>query len=229
MQDAVCSPGPPPQMSCRIQLLGELRLTFAGQEAPRSLPQKVGGLLGYLACFLHRAHPRDALVDLFWPEGDRESGRTSLRSALPRLRRLFEPLPSGEASASSTLLIIDRLTVRLDPERVTTDVAEFQRDLQAAAQAASPAEEAALLEGAVLRYGGELLPGYHEPWVLAERERLAEAYMMAAMTWERPALPFNGNGMATSVAHGRAPRDLAGLVGASAGGRPSSTPRRCCW
>ena len=29
------------------------------------------------------------------------------------------------------------------------------------------------------RYGGELLPGYYEPWVLTERERLAEAYVTA--------------------------------------------------
>src|SRR5262249_61883699 len=58
----------------RIQLLGELRLTFAGQEVPRSFTRKIGGLLGYLACFLHRAHPRDALIELFWPEVDREAG-----------------------------------------------------------------------------------------------------------------------------------------------------------
>jgi hypothetical protein len=35
--------------------------------------------------------------------------------------------------------------------------------------------------------------------------------MRAAMTRERPALPFNGNVMATSEAQGRAPRDGAGL------------------
>src|SRR5438552_3686660 len=33
----------------RIQLLGELRVTFAGQEIPRTFPPKIGGLLGYLA------------------------------------------------------------------------------------------------------------------------------------------------------------------------------------
>jgi hypothetical protein len=31
----------------------------------------------------------------------------------------------------------------------------------------------------VERYGGELLPGYYEPWVLTERERLAQAYLGA--------------------------------------------------
>src|SRR5436190_12811857 len=98
MQDEVRSPLSPPLASCRIQLLGELRITFAGQEAPRSFTRKIGGLLGYLAIThsvgtrLHRAHSRDELIELFWPEADLEAGRASLRSALPLLRRLLEPL-----------------------------------------------------------------------------------------------------------------------------------------
>jgi DNA-binding SARP family transcriptional activator len=54
MQDAVCSSAPPPQTSCRIQLLGGLRVYLAGQEVARAFPRKLWGLLGYLACFLHR-------------------------------------------------------------------------------------------------------------------------------------------------------------------------------
>ena len=94
--DRAAASSPPP--ACRIQLLGELRVILAGQEVPSSLPRKIRGLLGYLACFLHRSHPRDALIELFWPEVDRESGRTSLRSALPLLRRLLEPTGVSERS-----------------------------------------------------------------------------------------------------------------------------------
>ena len=101
MQDGRRLPSPPAQSSCRIQLLGELRLTLAGQEIPRSFTRKIGGLLAYLACFLDRAHSRDALIELFWPEADLEAGRASLRSALPVLRRLLEPSPTGESSPSS--------------------------------------------------------------------------------------------------------------------------------
>src|SRR5260370_37438475 len=117
------SSSPPPDW--RIQLLGELRVTLAGQEVPRSFPRKIGGLLGYLACFLHRAHPRDALIELFWPEVDRESGRTSLRSALPLLRRLLEPtgvIELSELHAAAAPLRAARQTVRLTPERAPTDV-----------------------------------------------------------------------------------------------------------
>jgi DNA-binding SARP family transcriptional activator len=179
MQDTAGSLGLRSEMSCRIQLLGELRITLACQESPRSFTRKIGGLLGYLACFLHRAHARAALIELFWPEADLEAGRASLRNALPVLRRLLEPPCPGETSAASSFLVVDRLTVRLDPEQVTTDVEEFERDLQAAARAPSPAEAMARWEQAVSCYGGELLPGYYEPWVLAERERLAQAYVGA--------------------------------------------------
>src|SRR3954451_2773878 len=122
MQDDVRSPLSPLLASCRVQLLGELRITFAGQEAPCSFSRKLGGLLGYLACFLHRSHPRDLLIELFWPEVDLEAGRASLRSALPILRRLLES-PGG---TSGSLLLTDRQTVRLDPRRVSTDVEEFE-------------------------------------------------------------------------------------------------------
>jgi predicted ATPase/DNA-binding SARP family transcriptional activator len=175
------SSSPPP--ACRIQLLGELHLTCAGQEVPRSFTRKIGGLLAYLACFLHRSHSREALIELFWPDVDFEAGRASLRSALPVLRRLLAPLPLGEGNPASPLLVIDRLTVRLDPEQVTTDVAEFERALQAASRATSPGEAVALWEQAVSLYGGELLAGYSEPWVLAERQRLAAASMRALRRW----------------------------------------------
>src|SRR4051794_37446179 len=165
------APSSSPLPACRIQLLGELRLTFAGEEAPRAFTRKTGGLLGYLACFLHRAHPRDVLIKLFWPEVDPEAGRASLRSALPLLRRLLVPPAAGESSRPSTLLIADRQAVRLDAQWVSTDLEEFERDVQAAARAVSPAEAVALWERAVSRYGGELLAGYYEPWVLAERGR----------------------------------------------------------
>src|SRR5262249_28592465 len=46
--------------------------------------------------------------------------------------------------------------------------------VQAAAQTADPRQRAHFLSTAVSLYGGELLPGYYEPWVLTERQQLAE-------------------------------------------------------
>jgi predicted ATPase/DNA-binding SARP family transcriptional activator len=175
MQVAVGSPGLSSPTSCRVQLLGGLRVTLPGSDVTPAFPRKIGALLAYLACFPHRSHSRDALIELLWPEVDLESGRASLRNALPLLRRQLEP----PGVTPGSLLIVDRRTVRLDPQQITTDVEEFERDLQAAARGTSPSEQAVLLDRAILRYGGELLPGYYEPWVLTERERLAAAYVAA--------------------------------------------------
>jgi hypothetical protein len=91
MQDVISAPGPAPPSFCRTQLLGALRITVAGQGAPRDIARKIGRLLGYLACFPPLAHSRDVLIELFWPEVDPEAGRASLRNALPLLRRLLKP------------------------------------------------------------------------------------------------------------------------------------------
>src|SRR5262249_1087584 len=57
-----------------------------------------------------------------------------------------------------------------------TDVAEFESALRSAGRAADPAERAAFLREAITLYRGDLVPGYYEEWVSAERERLASAY-----------------------------------------------------
>jgi DNA-binding SARP family transcriptional activator len=215
-------------------------VTYLGQEVSHSFAPKIGGLLGYLACFLHRSHPRDVLVELFWPDVELESGRTSLRSALPVLRRRLEPpdVPPG------SVLVSDRQNVRLSPEWVSTDVVEFERDLQGAKRA-SPGEAIGLWERAVARYGGELLPGYYEPWVLAERERLAAAYagalrQLAAARAQEGDLPGAmsdhvagtagraGCGSRTDAAGGAAPwggSEPAHRGGSSAAGRPATRIR----
>jgi predicted ATPase len=77
-----------------------------------------------------------------------------------------------------SVLRADRMYVTLDPD-VTTDVADFEAALAAASRARDTSERAALLSSAADVYSGELLPGYYEPWVLAERERLAQAYLTA--------------------------------------------------
>src|SRR5713226_1403444 len=102
MQVAVGSTGSASPTSCRIQLLGGLRVTLAGSDVAATFPRKIGALLAYLACFLDRSRPRDLLIELFWPEADLEAGRASLRNALPLLRRLLEP--SGVTPGS--LLIV---------------------------------------------------------------------------------------------------------------------------
>src|SRR5207237_342311 len=49
-----------------------------------------------------------------------------------------------------------------------------------AVQAPDDLRRAQHLEDAVERYGGRLLPGFYEEWVLAEQDRLSERFLQAA-------------------------------------------------
>jgi predicted ATPase/DNA-binding SARP family transcriptional activator len=159
----------------RIELLGGLRATQGDREITRFRSRKTGALLAYLAYHLARAHPRDVLVELLWPEADIDRARQSLSMALSSLRHQLEPpgVPKG------AVLITDRATVRLNPAAVTTDVAEFETALRAAGSAASTLERLQHLFQAVELYRGYLLPGYYEEWLVPEQQALAELRFQA--------------------------------------------------
>jgi DNA-binding SARP family transcriptional activator len=94
--------------------------------------------------------------------------------ALALLRRPLEP---PGVPARSVLIVEGRERVGLNPHAVRVDSSEFQ-DLICRAKRCEATDHAraALLEEAIQTYGGPLLPGLYAPWVLAERDRLAEAY-----------------------------------------------------
>lgn len=163
----------------RIELLGGLRVRFGatGEAAyaaviSRFSLHKAASLLAYLAYFGGRAHPRDRLIELFWPEQDLEAGRNSLRVHLTSLRRQLSQIDTG-----ASLILADRSVVALRAGAFTTDVAEFVAAMNAAARASLPSKRAAHWEAAVALYGGELLPDSLDGWVLAERRHLAERQM----------------------------------------------------
>lgn len=168
----------------RIELLGELRATAGSQILTRFYTHKIGGLLAYLALHPDRAHPREELATLFWEDADTEQGRVSLRTALASLRRQLEP-PGVEPGS---VLFADRLTVRLRPEAITTDVAEFDRLIRTSQSGDLPAQIDCLTQAAAL-YRGDLLSGYYDEWTTLERERLSEAHFDAlrrlAVAWEQ--------------------------------------------
>lgn len=160
--------------SWRIELLGGLRAVSGEVTVTRFRTQKTGFLLAYLALYRHRAHARETLAELLWPE-DEEAGRHNLRNALSALRRQLE-LPGMHAGP---VLLADRFTVRLNPALVTTDVGQFETLLRRAQEALSRTERVLLLSEAVTVYHDELIPGCYEEWCLTERERLASLYLAA--------------------------------------------------
>jgi DNA-binding SARP family transcriptional activator len=159
----------------RIEMLGWLRAVGQNRVVAHFPTRKTGALFAYLAFHAHRSHPREELIERFWPECELEAGRNHLRMALYRLRRQLEKphLPNG------AVILVDRQTVQLSPDAIVTDVAAFEATLQAAERAPNATERAQLLADAVEQYQGMLLPGYHDDWVLAPRQWLAERYCEA--------------------------------------------------
>jgi len=153
----------------RITLLGSFRLLLAGRPVPGFDQARLQQLLAYLLLNRGSPVPRQQLAFLFWPDSTEEQARTNLRNLWHRLRRA---LPGADL-----LLATDELAMQWrDGAPWWLDVAEFERHLARAGSAAGAEERLRHLEQAVADYGGELLPGCYDDWLLAERERLAQAY-----------------------------------------------------
>lgn len=160
----------------QIQLFGALRARHEERLITRFRSQQTGSLLAYLAYHRHQSHSRAALIEIFWPESEQETGRHNLSNALSSLRSQLEPpgIPSG------TVIIADRFSVELNSEAVSTDVAEFEQGLRRAAQARNAPNYANLLAEAVERYVSPLLPHNYQDWVAPEQERLQQRFIQAA-------------------------------------------------
>lgn len=156
----------------QIYLLGALRAETAGGAVPRFRTRQAGALLARLALFPRRAHAREELVDLLWPDADQEAGRNRLRVTLASLRRQLEP----PGVATGSVLIAHRTHVQLNPDAVRCDAVEFEAALARAARAPSPSAAREAYEQAAQLYRGDLLPGFYDDWVSEERERLRALY-----------------------------------------------------
>ncbi|MBC7808680.1 MAG: winged helix-turn-helix domain-containing protein [Akkermansiaceae bacterium] len=121
---------------CCIYLLGGLRVEVGNDVVTRFRTQKTGALLAYLALHVQRAHSREELADLLWPDIDPEAARANLRSALSSLRRQIEP-PASVASGS-VLVTRGRFEVYLNAASVGVDAVRFDRAIQSANRATTP-------------------------------------------------------------------------------------------
>jgi DNA-binding SARP family transcriptional activator len=131
--------------------------------------------LAYLV--LHRQAPqsRQHIAFLFWPDSSEAHARANLRQ---RLHYLHQALPEADH-----FLHFTAKSAQWRPEAsFTLDVAEFERQLALAGEAAQRgrlAERQATLAAAAELYQGDLLPSCYDDWLLPERERLQEKFIQA--------------------------------------------------
>jgi predicted ATPase len=153
----------------RIRLLGALRVEMGETTISRFATSRVAVLLARLALYPQRAHSREELCDLLWPEAGLSAGRLSLRVAIASLRRQLEPPPLPPGS----VLFADRSFVGINPAAFRCDVADFEAAWTRVARAPSAPAKREALDQAMALYGGDLLPGFYDDWIAEERERLA--------------------------------------------------------
>lgn len=103
-----------------LKTLGPFVAAVQGQGLPGLSSTKARALLSYLAVESHRAHHREALATLLWPDQDADRARVNLRKALSLLRRAL-----GGGVAAADVLLTAGHTVRLAPDRYDLDCARF--------------------------------------------------------------------------------------------------------
>ena len=93
-----------------LTLLGPLRIALDGRSVSGFAYNKARALLVYLAVEADRAHQRDALVGLLWPDLPDTAARTNLRQVLTNLRDVI-----ADATATPPFLLITRDTIQFNP------------------------------------------------------------------------------------------------------------------
>jgi DNA-binding SARP family transcriptional activator len=166
------------QPELQISLLGGLTITYQETAVSQFASRKVEALLVYLACN-PRAHPRETLAALLWPENDQTRALANLSVALSSLRKQLE-----------TAVIAERHTVAFNEAMAyELDTADFQQAISQAREEQKrrgklSRASATLLATAVSLYKGDFLAGFNirnapefEAWVLLEQERLRQLFL----------------------------------------------------
>jgi DNA-binding SARP family transcriptional activator len=128
----------------------------AGPLVPSPTPTSAWRLAAYLA--LHGPATRHRVAGELWPEATQERALGSLRSGVWRIQR---ELP-GLIDARRVLLSLS--------ERVATDVDE----LGSVARSVLECDTYVPGDGSLLLRDSELLPDWHDEWIVVERERLRQ-------------------------------------------------------
>lgn len=141
-----------------VRLLGQFEVHQDSQAL--TIPTRnAQSLFAYLILNAGRAHRREKLAGLLWPDSSEENARSNLRHELWRLRKTFE-------AGGQTYFLVDGLTIAFAPTN------GYELDVHRLESPNVEDSTAEVLAVALSGYRGELLPGFYEEWVAAERERL---------------------------------------------------------
>ena len=182
-----------------LRVLGEIQVLMDDVPIQSFESDKVRALLAYLAVEADRAHTREALIGLLWPDSTEETARHNLRQALFNLR-----LTLGDHMAKPPFLLISRHSIQFNRESdCWLDIAQFNETFGVWEKNRNQASTDSSifipqLEEMVDLYRGEFLQHFYiaestafEDWIVLNRETLRQQ-MMEALTCLVNALELRG-------------------------------------
>lgn len=161
----------------QITLFGHISVVHPSVSAPLKLTRSAQALLAYLL-LQHHLVPRDVLMEVFWVDHSPDRARSSLTTALWRLRQLLEPnevRPGTYLIASNTGEVGFNwnsghwLDTELFERRIYPLLRKPISDLGE--------EDLKEIESVLTLYRGDLLEGMYEDWALRERERFRTLHL----------------------------------------------------
>ncbi len=149
---------------------GVYRASWKGQELPldRKNPK---ALLGLLVAAADTALARDQVMDKLWPESAPAAASNSLNQTVFQLRRAFagDPKPGDDAP----YVVATTESIRLQPQLVITDLAEFRRLADAARNAGSAAAWTSAISSMIDLIRGDFLGELrYEDWAAEAQPRI---------------------------------------------------------
>ncbi len=169
---------PTETQSLYIEMFGTCRLytdahTFGELSVPQALP-----LFAWLVLHSQTPQSRDQLLEMLYPDEEREAAQNRLRKMVHAIRKDLGTLAPG----LEEVLISTRTHLQMNPERFTSDIAQFEVLVTEAHAEQEPKAKADRLVTALKLVVGEFLPDCYEEPILALRERVQEKVARARVS-----------------------------------------------
>jgi DNA-binding SARP family transcriptional activator len=164
-----------------VRLFGQVRVEWDGRRL-EDLSAKTLELLCFLLLHRDRAHTREALAAVLWPEASVSLSKKYLRQTLWQLHSRLAALSGGQqAGIEASLLTLNPGWVRLNHQAGWwLDVAVFERAYVLCRETAGrdlTDLQVQDLEAAVGLYQGDLIESWYQDWCIYERDRLQLTYL----------------------------------------------------
>lgn len=163
---------------CVVSLFGPFRIKANGAFCSFRISGTTRELLAYLLSRAGEATRRDVLMGLFWPESDVERARSSLNTALWRVKKAIAGLDGV------TLSSFDDLVAMEVSDHVVIDAVALERRTAAARIALNDVGSLDVMQrrslaASVRACSGAFFEGVDAHWAMVERERMGNVHMRA--------------------------------------------------